>query len=293
MRLIRPKIKYLPQAPSIDGAYKMADKVAGICYNRKHLHKDSKKFIESLISRHHYTPLEFAVIHLKLPIKYYDYAVELDNPPLSYWTTKNGKDLGIYVTTNLRVLVENKLTDLLEYQVPFDIYHEPIYTFQIVCSRGTADELARHRTMNIMMRSTRYCKSDDLDIVEPAWLKKDYPDIRTDELNWFVEGSYDYDEIPRKSRRLYSWWESLTQCEAGYQEMLSDGFKPQEARGVLPLDMATELVLSGTWSYETMGWKNLLRLRTANSAHPDCQRIANGIQDFLNKGEFTEEWIEV
>lgn len=50
--------------------------------------------------------------------------------------------------------------------------------------------------------------------------------------------------------------------------------KPQEARGLLPNDCKTEIVMTGFLS----DWDHFFDLRCAPSAHPDMQKLANELE---------------
>lgn len=67
-----------------------------------------------------------------------------------------------------------------------------------------------------------------------------------------------------------SFWGALAIIEKNYYKMIEDGFKPQQAREVLPLSIATNLVQCGFQD----SWENLFRQRCDKAAHPDCQLIA-------------------
>ena len=54
-------------------------------------------------------------------------------------------------------------------------------------------------------------------------------------------------------------------------------WKPEEARGILPLDLKTDLIVTGTKSQ----WDDFFELRCAKSAHPDIQVIANEIKKYI------------
>ena len=66
------------------------------------------------------------------------------------------------------------------------------------------------------------------------------------------------------------WWEFLRYSEFEYMGLLKSGLKPQDARSVLPLDTATEVMYTAFAS----DWKHFFKLRTAVGAHPDARAIA-------------------
>lgn len=55
------------------------------------------------------------------------------------------------------------------------------------------------------------------------------------------------------------------------------GYKPQEARAVLPNATKTELVMTGFES----DWEGFFRLRYSKAAHPDAQKLANELKELL------------
>ena len=70
---------------------------------------------------------------------------------------------------------------------------------------------------------------------------------------------------------------SLYEAEQNYFALRKEGWKPEEARGVLPLDLKTDLVVTGTKDQ----WDAFFKLRCAKSAHPDVQVIANKIKKYI------------
>ena len=71
-----------------------------------------------------------------------------------------------------------------------------------------------------------------------------------------------------------------------------DGYKlrPEEARGMLPLDIKSELVMTGFES----DWVHFFNLRShvamTGKPHPDAQFLADGLlQEFIDRGYCTYE----
>ena len=65
----------------------------------------------------------------------------------------------------------------------------------------------------------------------------------------------------------------MARSEKDYLDLVKLGVKPQEARGVLPLDLKTELVVTGTLDQ----WEDFFDLRMreiTGPAHPDAKAIA-------------------
>jgi thymidylate synthase (FAD) len=75
--------------------------------------------------------------------------------------------------------------------------------------------------------------------------------------------------------------------ELGYLNLIENGYKPQQARQVLPNALKTELVMTGLLS----DWIHFFELRCAPSAHPDAQKLAKELLVKLNEmypGKFDE-----
>jgi thymidylate synthase (FAD) len=118
-------------------------------------------------------------------------------------------------------------------------------TMLFTTDRGVAQELTRHRIGAYSMESTRYVnyhKKGELRFVEPMGLA-DYP------------------------RSV--WVRAMEHAESAYNEMIEHGCKPEQARDVLPLDLACDIVVT----YNFRQWKWVIKQRTAPAAHPKIQAL--------------------
>lgn len=66
----------------------------------------------------------------------------------------------------------------------------------------------------------------------------------------------------------------LGEAEANYMELITLGFKPQEARAVLPNALKTEIVVTAFID----DWKHFFKLRCDSAAHPDIRKLALDLQ---------------
>ena len=74
----------------------------------------------------------------------------------------NGKD-STFITTNLRVLVDNGWLDDLKYlSEPIPNGHEKRITVKFTCDRGVSHEFVRHRVFSFAQESTRYVGSSSM-----------------------------------------------------------------------------------------------------------------------------------
>jgi len=132
-------------------------------------------------------------------------------------------------------------------------------TVKIVANRGVTHELVRHRLASFSQESTRYCNyskdrfGQSVEFVLPGW-------------------SMDY-SIPSETRNatLKVWQDSMKEAEKAYFALLEQGLSPQYARGVLPIDLKTEIVVTANLRQ----WRHIFNLRCDKAAHPDIRSICN------------------
>ena len=163
-----------------------------------------------------------------------------------------------YITTNLRVLVENNWLDDLKYVCEPTEYHAKRVMVRFICDRITSQSIVRHRTMSFAQESTRYCNyskdkfGHELVFIEPSW---EFPTSDTVNVRERFEAM-------------------LNEAEANYMELIALGCKPQEARSVLLSSIKTEIVVTGFID----DWKHFFELRCDNAAHPDIRKLALDLQ---------------
>ena len=74
---------------------------------------------------------------------------------------------------------------------------------------------------------------------------------------------------------------SLNNAEKDYIDLIDLGWKPQEARAVLPNSLKTELVVTGFIS----DWQHFFGLRCDKAAHPQARELAIPLQEeFIKRG---------
>ena len=168
----------------------------------------------------------------------------------------------ILITTNFRVLVENNWLDDLKYVCEPTEYHERRITVKFICPISISREFNRHRVNSIAEQSTRYCNyskdkfDNQITFIEPYWYEK--------------ADSYTKNEFDK----------GLQYAEGYYMFMVDKGMKPQEARDILPLCTATELVHTAFVS----DWKHFFELRCAGSAHPQARELAQPLhEEFIKR----------
>lgn len=283
MKTIIPKFEIIPQHNSLEGLYKHIEFCGRVCYkSENNITKDSAmKFVNRIIKSGHGSVLEHGTVYLAIPMTTYapdavntyrDNAYSKVNDCNEFiFTDKYGDKVAAWcVTTNLRVLVENDCLEDLEFLCEPTKYHEERLTVKFTCSRSISHELVRHRVFSFSQESQRYCNysldkfDNEITFIDPLF---------SSEEGSLPETSEAYDNAYEV---LCSAWED---AEAYYFTLLDAGFKPQEAREVLPNSTKTEIIMTGFKS----DWEEFFRLRTDNSAHPEMRRLIIPLELEFNK----------
>lgn len=148
MKLIDSSVKEIVQEPGIDGIYKQIAYAGHICY-MSDKQGDEKEFFNRLVKSGHGTPLEHGTVYLKFPylVQYAD--LHHVNGILEKYRHNSYSKFAIdgnyiYVTTNMRVIIQNGWEIDLKYQCEPTQFHHKRRTFHVVCSIGISRELNRH-----------------------------------------------------------------------------------------------------------------------------------------------------
>ena len=291
MKLIKSSYKIIPQEAGLEGIYKAIERAGRTCYKSsdKITEDSAKPFVDRMIKSGHHAMLEFGTVYLMAETKYFvgpDGHVIYVNPLEKYKNNPYSKveidaDDNFYITTNYRVLVEyNRLNDLKYLCEPTE-YHERRVTVHFVCDRGVSHEFVRHRVMSFAQESTRYCNyskdkfGNELIFIIPCWFDSSLID---DTGHWDANTFY---RMPTQSVEEGAFLGTLLSAEKSYFNLLKCGWKPQEARAVLPNSLKTELVVTGFIS----DWQHFFGLRCDKAAHPQARELAIPLQEeFIKRG---------
>lgn len=157
MKLIKPSFEIWNQPAGLEGVYKQIEKVGRTCYKSEDkITEDSAKgFVERMIKSGHGAMLEHGTVYMFIPIgcDKHDYHVaqKYHNNKYSKVIIRNEHFLldknGYYITTNLRVLVENEWMDDLKYICDLTEFHERRVCVRFICDRGVSHEFVRHKLL--------------------------------------------------------------------------------------------------------------------------------------------------
>ena len=280
MKLIESSVQIIEEKDP----YKMIELAGRTCYKSedKITENSAKEFVDRMIKLGHGAMLEHGTIYLKI-----DKTEDGHLPPARlYWSDGNHKKYtrvrkhgnSIYVTTNLRVIVENNRLDDLQYQVEPTEHHEKRITAKFICDRGVSHEFVRHRVFSFDYSKDKF--GNDITYIIPSWL--DLPEGKYS--NWdndwcdVSELKLLYPEVDNLSDPANCFLQSIKNAEYYYFMLINRGWKPQQARQVLPNATKTELVMTGFES----DWEHFFELRCSGAAHPDAKKLADELKSLMN-----------
>ena len=267
MELIEPQVELLSELDITPESH--IARCARVCYGREYKEPNQeadKKLVEGLIKRGHLSMLRHASMYLG-HIEDIPQLLAMRIANSSYWNFNEE-----YASTNLQefmqsgfgketvTVIDNKqfLEDCAKHPRLFELYR---LTLCITTQISTSRELNRVSPNNIAERSTRFCSSmGGLAICRPWWIKSPIDDIAVNAL---------------------SYYNLACEAEKTYMTLLLKGMKPEDARGVLPLDTATKVI----YTYSVQEWKHILDLRyygTTGKPHPNCHVVMQMVKDQIN-----------
>ena len=271
MKLIQPSYEIKEQGYTLEAVYKHIEWVARHCYKSEDRITDTSAypFVERLINAGHLAMLEHGTVYLAIPYdvheercrkndyryhKYSERSLHFVNKK-SYW----------YVTTNLRVIIENGWEDDLQYICEPTKHHVRRYSVKFVCDQGVMREFTRHRVFSFAVESTRFVNyskdkfGNEITFIRPCW---------------FATAS------------KHTKWLFHLACyvsEKVYLRLLRKGWTPEKARNVLPLATKCEMVMTG-FEHDWHGFFKLRAHGTTGKPHPQAEELAKPLfYEFVDK----------
>lgn len=190
-------------------------------------------------------------------------------------------------------------------------------TVEFTVDRAIANELVRHRMASFTQESTRYCNyskdkfGGDVACILPLYLKHGYTlynkleeemiqDVEYNAIDEATSLVFDYitykyggpegmdkndwDDICKAYNYISAAEFAVTNYKASvakiYTESLTYNVEstPEEARWMLPLGLATKIVVTANYRE----WRHIFKLRCEKHAHPEMRRIMCSLWLVLN-----------
>jgi thymidylate synthase (FAD) len=143
-------------------------------------------------------------------------------------------------------------------------------TVRFICDRGVSHEIVRHRIASYSQESTRYCdySGGHVSFIIPPWVNispDEYPIQWDDKLGGMSAGP----TYPSRADGRQWFW-AMASAEREYKALRELGWRPEQARSVLPNSLKTEIVMSAN----LREWRHFFKLRTSSAAHPQMREVA-------------------
>lgn len=261
MKLIKPSVKPVIYEPTIDGMYKSIAESSYICYatNPEKAKLESKEFVNKVvIPNDHGRCLEFGTVYLKIPWCHtYETTSLVSFFRNNHWSRVKffgkAEDPSWLVTTNFRVIVENKLVDETNMYFEYTPYHHKRYMAEFIASRGACFDFRTHIELSSIMESSRYCLyskdkfGNELTYIDPYWKN---------------ENEYEFIINKYKSH------------EKDYMDGAKLGMQAQQLKRILDPGVKATLRLCGFKD----AWDNFFYRRCDEHADPECVLLAKMIK---------------
>ena len=126
--------------------------------------------------------------------------------------------------------------------------------------------------------------NNDLTFIIPTWLTLPEGNYTYWDGDW-VDIDKQVIQVSENDINTHSFLNTLECSEYQYTMLINAGWKPQQARQILPNALKTELVMTGFES----DWKHFFELRCDTAAHPDARKLALELYKLIYNKEYGKE----
>lgn len=138
----------------------------------------------------------------------------------------------------------------------FGVLEHHYFTINGTASRAIQAELFRHRHISVLAESTRYVN---------------YTKNKNTELSFVMPYGYSQNDTNAT--------EHFLKIEHNYNKLIENGVKPEIARDILPLSLATDFVFTAN----IRALRDILAVRNDKRAHPHMIELASMIEEQLKE----------
>lgn len=311
IKVVEPSVELWKQdGYSLTAIWKHIARCARVCYQStpKDNGEDDYSFLVRTLFRgvepedintkdlvkYHFSVCEHATVHLKYPLFMPRAAAQATRFIHNQYSRTREHEGYIYVTTNMRVLIEHHWMDELEFidTTPNCPYYMPRTTICFITDIGASRELNRHRVNSVSEESTRYCAYDKgkfgnrITVAKLPWI----PDVDADG-QCYSTGFYDdeeiYDDNYIQGHYCDGWtaidwfFYGLQVCDLVYRKTRELGWTAQQAREILPLNTKTQVVHTAFVD----DWNHYIDLRSngvSGAPHPMAKELADKVDILIN-----------
>lgn len=299
MKLVKQSYELLGTPQSLEEAWSFVARAARNCYQseKTRLDESEEDFCKRILLKHsedlekdHMSPFEFGIVYLTIPVTSSLPMVDVYNRYRHNPYSRVHQD-GLkawYISTNLRVLIENGWEDDLKYAGPPTKYHMKACCFKFDTSIHVYKDLTRHEgALSFAIESTRYCKysspkfgSGLTFIWHPRLAKYSAEELHLDNNGIFNE---EYDGLPFEANVLFH---GFVEDEYTYNTLINQcGWTAQDAATKLPQDTKATVFMCG---YED-SLQHMFRLRAEECSGPVLPQVAEITKPMY---ESYKQWLE-
>lgn len=305
IKVVNPSVEVWKQdGYTLDDIWKHIARCARVCYQStpKNNGEDDYSFLVRTLFRGndvcnqpyntkdiikcHLSVCEHATVHLKYRLFMAKAVAKATKFIHNQYSRTREHEGYIYVTTNMRVLIEHHWMDELEFidNTPNCPYYISRPTICFITDIGASRELNRHRVNSVSEESTRYCAYDKgkfgngISVAKLPWI----PDVDADE-QCYSTGFYDdkeiFDDNYIQGHYCDGWtaidwfFYGLQVCDLVYRKTRELGWTAQQAREILPLNTKTQVVHTAFVD----DWEHWIALRSneiSGKVHPMMSELA-------------------
>lgn len=304
MRIVEENAEEWKQGTTIDEIWNHVARCARVCYQTQAKENENgKEFINRVILRGNSYSLiaKNPILKTKLHLSVLEHGTiyliivpdDVNYLEISTFYAHNIFSKVLYtidvcfITTNLRVLIENGRMSDLKYISNPRHYHAKRTTICIISPIGGIRDTNRHRAHSISEESTRYCKysspkfGEGLTFVNLPWIDRNNIDMH-------IPNELYVHEDEAISEHITKWWDDLDwyfYCleviEVTYKKLISLGWTAQQASNVLPFATKTQSIHTAF----DCDWEHYIALRSdevSGPVRPEVKIIADKIKEIIN-----------
>lgn len=309
MKIVTPQVELWKQEPTLEGAWHQIARATRVCYQSKPREGESDEaFVNRVIlkpatrkdgsidfDKCHGAMLEHGTVYLTIPAKinfeYISNYIDNAHSKIKLLLDNNNTAVAAYVTTNMRVILENNWQDDLRF-ICAPTHHARRTTFSVITDIGTTRELNRHRINSIAEQSTRYCTySADKFGNEITYTSNDFLVDCINDLHFdgfTIDSNFFHELCEDISNNETNHWTSsiyyvfgLLAAEFAYLGLKEHKVPNDMARQVLNLNTRSQAVYT---AFDD-DWQHFIKLRADNvsgKVHPNMKIIADKIKELFN-----------
>ncbi len=254
----------------------------------------NQPYTDNDILKTHLSVCEHATVHLKYRLFIARDVLQATKFTNNSYSKTKEHDGYVYVTTNMRVLIEHHWMDELKFidSTPNCPYYDDRITINFITDIGSSRELNRHRCHSISEESTRYCRynadkfGNNISVTKLPWI-----DIANSACQDYLTGLYSDNEIYDNNKIVPHFtknWTAINWFLYGLQianlvycKCIELGWTAQQAREILPLNTKTQVVHTAFID----DWKHWIDLRSdgiSGVPHPMIKELADIVKENLS-----------